>query len=384
MDVGRLKAVADLFRAHDKGLVLGAFTGVKEATIAQWAEEGTLTVVGDERPLAAWVVRRGQRNPPYRDFRGMLMGQVPAGAAHVVRMAAAPGYGYLLTEPLAGAAAAEIWQEHPVERWAVEHAGLHWRCTKIRASSEQIGVWVANTAPQVDTYSPINYNGLQLLDLPYDPAEILAEARAAELEWADHYAVYNKGHTWSAIALSGFGGDPEFIIKPAEMSRQWKKDNAEKMEWACTDTPLLDRFPSVRALLAFLPAQRVRLMRLAPGNGELTRHADITDPEAGTEPGELLRLHFPLLTNPGVEFHSWLPDGAVQQAHMGAGTCWSLDTRKPHTAWNKGQTERIHLVIDAWSYPELLERIVGAGPIESKVEPEPQEQVAMPPAWELW
>ncbi len=384
LDVERLRVVADLFRRHDGDLPLGAFTGVKEATVAQWHSEGALTVVGENEPVAAWVVHRSSSSRSYRDFRGLAMGQIPAGAAHVVRMAAAPGYGALLTEPLRSAAVAEIWQEHPVERWAAEQAGLHWRATKIRASSELVGVWDhRGSANGASPYSPLSYNGLQLLDLEYDPAVILEEARAAGLEWADHYAVYNKGHTWSAIALRGFGGDPEFIIKPAEMSKKWKADNAEKLEWQCVDTPLLERFPSVQALLEFLPAQRVRLMRLAPGNGELTRHADITDPEAGTEPGQLLRLHFPLLTNPSVEFHSWLPDGSVQRAHMGAGTCWSLDTRKPHTAWNKGQTERIHLVIDAWSYPELLERIVGVGDIESKVVPEEQQPVVMPGAWSL-
>lgn len=388
LDVERLRAVVGLFRQHDQGLVLGAFAGVKEATIAAWHEEGLLTVVGDEQPLAAWVVRASGSERSYRDFRGMVRGLIRSGEPHLVRMAAAPGFGHLLLEPLVRAGVAEIWQEHPVERWAVDQAGLHWRATKIRASSELIGVW-ARTGPEDGhlPYGPVDYNGLQLLDLEYDPGETLAEARAAGLEWADHYAVYNKGHTWSAIALRGFGADPEFIIKPVEMSRQWKRDNAEKMEWLCADTELLERFPSVSALLASpllaAGAERVRLMRLAPGKGELTRHADITDPDAGTEPGQLLRLHFPLLTNPEVEFHSWLPDGSVQRAHMGAGTVWSLDTRKPHTAWNKGSTERIHLVIDAASSPELLERIVGAGQIVSSVVPEEQPEVAPAEPWPL-
>jgi hypothetical protein len=391
LNLERLRAVAGLFRQHDQGLVLGAFAGVKEATVAAWHEEGVLTVVGDERPLAAWVVRTSASERSYRDFRGLVRGLIRAGEPHVVRMAAAPGFGHLLLEPLARAGVAEIWQEHPVERWAVDEANLSWRATKIRASSELIGVW-ARSSEAAWPYEPLAYNGLQLLDLEYDPGAILEEARAAGLHWADHYAVYNKGHSWSAIALRGFAADPEsadpeFIIKPAEMSRQWKRDNAEKMEWRCTPTPMLERFPTVAAMLASPllsgGTERVRLMRLAPGKGELTRHADITDPDAGTEPGQLLRLHFPLLTNPEVEFRSWLPDGAVQRAHMGAGTCWSLDTRKPHTAWNKGGTERIHLVIDAHSSPELLGRIVGAGEIVSTVLPEPQPATAPAEPWPL-
>lgn len=65
------------------------------------------------------------------------------------------------------------------------------------------------------------------------------------------------------------------------------------------DTPLYEHFPEVRELLSFLDGEvhRVRFMRLAPGGGELTRHTDQVDPDAGNSLGALARLHFPLKTN---------------------------------------------------------------------------------------
>jgi hypothetical protein len=385
--VERLKAVAALFEAHDGDLTLGAFAGVKESMLAQWSDEGRLRVLGPEDgpPVAAWLERTAGSSRAVRDFRGQVVGEIGRGQLQIQRMAAAPGWGWLLREALAGASWAEIWQEHPVERWAVLAAGLGWRGTKVRASSELVGVWGPQLPEGTLPYPEHDYYGLIQLELPFDPARTLAEAREAQLHWADHYAVYNKRHSWSAIALRGFGGLPEFIIKPSEMSKQWKRENPQQMGWRCEDTPLLERFPSVGLLLALLPAgaQRVRLMRLAPGDGELTRHADITDHEAGTAPGRLLRLHLPLVTNPQVQFCSWLPDGSVQTAHMEAGECWSLDTRKPHTAWNWGESERIHLVIDAWSHPDLLARMAGAGEIVRQIVPEPQQPCAIPPAWPL-
>jgi aspartyl/asparaginyl beta-hydroxylase (cupin superfamily) len=88
-------------------------------------------------------------------------------------------------------------------------------------------------------------------------------------------------------------------------------------------------------------------MRLAPGGGELTRHSDIVDPDVGTASGKFMRLHLPLITNPEVIFQQWLLDGTRVAMHMPLGQWSYIDTRKPHTARNGGDTDRIHLVVDA-------------------------------------
>ncbi len=141
------------------------------------------------------------------------------------------------------------------------------------------------------------------------------------------------------------------------MSKSWKAENAGRLEATVADTPARRALPELEELLALIPGehQRIRLMRLEPGGGELTRHADITDVEAGTTAGKLLRIHLPLQTNPEVEFTSWdVVSGVPYARHMAPGSAWFLDTRKPHTAVNRGETARIHLVVDAYSSPELL------------------------------
>jgi hypothetical protein len=86
----------------------------------------------------------------------------------------------------------------------------------------------------------------------------------------------------------------------------------------------------------------------------LARHSDITDPDCGTAEGKLLRIHWPIQTSPEVMFDGWLDDGARVHRHMEQGRAWYLDTRKPHRAVNKGERDRIHLVLDVYSCPELL------------------------------
>jgi hypothetical protein len=94
-------------------------------------------------------------------------------------------------------------------------------------------------------------------------------------------------------------------------------------------------------------------MRLGARGGELTRHADITDPEAGTADGKVARLHIPLTTDPRCVFRSWGLNGVEQRLHMPERGLSYIDTRKPHAVINPADLERIHLVADAFSSPAL-------------------------------
>jgi hypothetical protein len=100
-------------------------------------------------------------------------------------------------------------------------------------------------------------------------------------------------------------------------------------------------------------------MRLARGGGELTRHADITDPEAGTADGSVARLHIPLQTDERCVFRGWGLDGRENRAHFPERALCYLDTRKPHAVINEGERDRIHLVVDCHSGPELRAMICG-------------------------
>lgn len=354
-----LREVASIFRAHDEGMILGAFTAVRETQVADAWSRGDLRVFRDGSRLAgAAVVHAARSDSAARDFTGAERATIRKGDLVVRRLAYLPGY----EAQIAGAIRAlgdcwvEAWQEHGGDRSILASLNAECHAVKIRASSEQVGVYRIGAHRAVSTLSPADRYALCRLDLALDVEPLRQAIERLDPQWADHYSGYNKRHTWSALALRGYGGRDDFIEKPEEMSRKWREANAEKLSWELADTPLRALLPEAEALIAAVPGvkHRIRLMRLSARTGELTRHADITDPLAGTRPGELLRIHVPIQTNDRVLFQQWRSDGSRERAHMGAGEVWSLDTRKPHTAINGGDTDRLHLVMDVESCPALL------------------------------
>ena len=90
-----------------------------------------------------------------------------------------------------------------------------------------------------------------------------------------------------------------------------------------------------------------RLMGLAPGR-EVPSHIDIHYYWRTH-----LRIHIPVITNPGVEFSC-----GDETVHMAAGECWAFDSFLRHDVQNKGGEQRIHLVLDTvggGQIPELLQ-----------------------------
>lgn len=253
---------------------------------------------------------------------------------------------------------------------------------QISAGSDVIGLWATGpgkqrakeTAPKI---SMAEARGLGLLNggKPYlSPATIeaiLSEIKAADHFFAQHYSNYNKKNSWTAFAMRGYDAeDPMFIIKPAEMSKKWKAENPERLEakpqWTC----LRELMPVTAGVVSQLPGgfrDRVRIMRLAPG-GELTRHADITDRDAGVADGKLCRIHIPLKTSAGCIFRGWDLLGQERQGHMPAGHMCYLDQRKPHACKNDSPEERLHLVVDVECGPELRDMVANAGSLLSPEE----------------
>lgn len=107
---------------------------------------------------------------------------------------------------------------------------------------------------------------------------------------------------------------------------------------AFADTPLLEHCPAVRSLLNNLQCERLsaRLLNLQAG-AVIREH---TDKELYFEKGEV-RLHFPIVTNPFVEFY--LDNERLQ---MQEGECWYINANLPHRLANKGNSDRLHLVVD--------------------------------------
>lgn len=190
--------------------------------------------------------------------------------------------------------------------------------------------------------------------------ELRLFSQEAPNAFANHYSLYNKRDTWSAFAVRGYSDDPGFIIKPREMTRKWQRENSEKLLWQCRDTAAAPFFRGTMKLLDdLIPGhkQRVRFMKLS-SEGELSRHCDIQDKEAGVADNMIARLHIPLVTNKLVNFVVWDTTGKRIVKHMSACGLHYLDVRKPHSAFNNcTNIDRIHLVVDVHSTEELRRMI---------------------------
>lgn len=168
------------------------------------------------------------------------------------------------------------------------------------------------------------------LPFTFDPVPLAAElGHFAEHEWTAHFVRDNYQGDWSALPLRAAAGEthPKRLIYTGLRDRPY------------VDTPLLDRAPSFRQALARFacPLRSVRLMRLGP-DSLIREHSDLDlDAAEGSA-----RLHVPVTSGEGVEFRL----NGVPVA-MTPGSVWYLRLADPHSADNRGATDRIHLVIDA-------------------------------------
>jgi mannose-6-phosphate isomerase-like protein (cupin superfamily) len=80
---------------------------------------------------------------------------------------------------------------------------------------------------------------------------------------------------------------------------------------------------------------RSRLMGLGAG-AEVPEHVDVH-----YHWRTHLRIHVPVITNPGVEFTC-----GGETVHMAPGECWLFDSFRWHEVHNRGSERRVHLVLD--------------------------------------
>jgi Aspartyl/Asparaginyl beta-hydroxylase len=168
------------------------------------------------------------------------------------------------------------------------------------------------------------------LPLSFDPDLLACDLRClTSVEWIDHFVKQNYDGNWSVIPLRGTAG----ARHPVMMMY------SDPTAMAFEDTPMLASCAYFcEVLTAFrCPLRAVRLMRLTPGS----RIKEHTDLDLGVEYGTA-RIHIPVVTNDDVEF--FLNGSRVV---MTAGSAWYLRLSDPHSVYNKGDAERVHLVIDA-------------------------------------
>lgn len=180
------------------------------------------------------------------------------------------------------------------------------------------------------------------LPLAFDPARLAADLAAFESdEWTAHFVRQNYKGDWSALPLRADAEATHPIMMIA--SRPGTTEFA--------DTRFLARTPYFAEVIAAFQCEitTVRLMRLSPGS-EILEHCDH---DLGAEYG-WARIHVPVTTNPDVSFFV-----NREPVTMAPGEAWYLRLSDPHSAANRGETDRVHLVIDAKINDWLAEMLAG-------------------------
>jgi len=169
------------------------------------------------------------------------------------------------------------------------------------------------------------------LPFAFDPDRLRADLARVETDtgWVEHFVRQNYDGDWSAIALRCLAGETHPI----------RMIYSDPIRTDYVATPFLEACPYFQDVLAAFecPLTSVRLMKLAPGS-VIKEHTDL---DLAAEDGKA-RIHIPITSNPDVEFKvSGVP------VPMGLGQVWYLRLSDPHTVANRGETDRVHLVIDA-------------------------------------
>lgn len=148
--------------------------------------------------------------------------------------------------------------------------------------------------------------------------------RVSEEDWLKHKRqTHYKGRYHGVPLISVEGSTLDLTTHHAEVFKS---------------TPLLEKCPSFQAALDEFKCafHRVRLMRLDPG-AHIRRHVDPLDGRNNF----IARLHVPIRTNDRVDFMLW-----GKRVPMRPGECWYIDPAFPHSVTNRGDTPRVHLVVD--------------------------------------
>jgi hypothetical protein len=360
-----LKEHAALFKDAHKAHVYGAFGLIKERDLAEAMSRGEYSAqMFKQQYEAAAIWHELKSGSTQYDFTGRAI-KLPRGAIYVKAFACCvQGAGEKLlarlTQNSLRSSYVEVFAEDKRAVAVVKNLGMRIAFTKVMAGSEIKMVYCRHVSPppflpaaEYETLRICRQKFLSVVEQRAIADEVAGFGRTL---WQQHYSSYNKRESWTAFALRGYvKEDPGFIIKPAEMSKAWKDEHPALLKQRCVDVSVRSAFPATNHALRRIPAEfeRVRFMRLAPKDGELSRHADITDRWAGTRDGYIMRLHIPIVTNPAVRFSAWNVLGDRIDLNFPPRSLCYLDVRKPHTVVNAGETERIHLVVDAIANPNL-------------------------------
>ena len=167
------------------------------------------------------------------------------------------------------------------------------------------------------------------LPLRFDPVRLRGDLDGLiDTAWTEHFVKQNYEGDLSALPLRCTKGATHPILQI------YSDPSVTEFE----DTALLTRSPYFQEVLGALhcPVQAARLMRLTPGS-IIKEHRDhALEAECG-----VARLHIPVVTNPAVDFRL---NGV--RVMLDAGSVWYLRLSDPHSVANRGDADRVHLVVD--------------------------------------
>lgn len=160
----------------------------------------------------------------------------------------------------------------------------------------------------------------------FDAGTVQTDLSSFNQAWQPHFNTFNYEGEWTGLPLRSPEGDHKTIVPDLLGQSQYG------------DTIYFKYFGSVKKLLCGLHCETlsVRFLNLKAG-AVIKQH---TDHHLSLEQGEA-RLHFPVFTNPGVEFYV-----DNERIMMNEGECWYINANLPHRVTNHGNTDRVHLVVD--------------------------------------
>lgn len=164
------------------------------------------------------------------------------------------------------------------------------------------------------------------LSFVFDPKLLLSDFNELLPSWEMHFNTQYYSGNWSGIPLRASDTKNHALSAGDENNTNFE------------DTPFLEKADYFKKVIQTFkaPKQSVRLLRLTPGS-EIKEHRDFG---LGFFDGAV-RLHVPILTNSKVDF---FVDN--ENIRMSPGECWFANFNEPHSVANRGDTDRIHLVMD--------------------------------------
>jgi hypothetical protein len=164
------------------------------------------------------------------------------------------------------------------------------------------------------------------LALTYDVQRLHQELKhCLNKQWPLHFNNFDYEGDWRSISLRSASGNVDDIF-------------AHSGDLDYVDTPLMAEVGYIRSVVNSWKCKKesVRLLALSPGS-IIKPHKD----RGCSYQDGSFRIHVPILTNKSVHF---TVDG--NELFLDEGTCWYMDFGKTHHIENRGETNRVHLIMD--------------------------------------